>query len=609
VFVVNIGLTGIRGREIFEDDLTRVRTQTSRVFLWLLLVQWLIAIVFSVVISPYAWSGRVRTLHFHVELAVLGGAILNALPIALIVLRPGWWGTRHTVAVTQMLWSAMFIHLTGGRIETHFHIFGSLAFLAFYRDPRLFFTATAVVAIHHLLLGFFDPLSIYGISNPEWWRFLEHAAWVVFEDIVLLFGCQRQLSEMATLADREAILEIAKESVEHDVALRTEELRAKRERYRSLIENTSAVPWEIDCETCEILYMAPQMSKLFAIAEDRIVAHENFLELLHPDDRENFHKFVRAASGDSPGLERHIDSRIVGADGRVKHVRSFIAERHPDARHIGGICLDITQQKQMEVELIQAQKLESIGQLAAGIAHEINTPTQFIGDNIRFVQESVAEVFGMIDGSEASKSTDVEYLRTEVPRAITQSLEGIDRISRIVGAMKDFSHPSIERTPYDINHAIASTITVASNEWKYVAEVTTEFDTELPLVPVMPGAFNQVILNMLVNAAHAIADVVAASPGGGKGRIIISTARVGEWAEIRIRDTGCGMPEGIRERIFDPFFTTKQVGKGTGQGLAIAHDVIVKKHSGSIAVDSTVGVGTTFVLRLPLETSVEAVAA
>jgi two-component system, NtrC family, sensor kinase len=286
---------------------------------------------------------------------------------------------------------------------------------------------------------------------------------------------------------------------------------------------------------------------------------------------------------------------------------------------IGAVAVtqDVTQMKTLERELAQAQKLESIGQLSAGIAHEINTPTQFIGDNIRFLQESFQEVLslagklrslvadhtdGMVSAAPiaaALDGPDVGYLREEIPKAIAQSLEGIDRIAKIVGAMKDFSHPGLEKTPVDLNHSIASTITVASNEWKYVAEVKTDFDPALPLVPVMPGAFNQVILNILVNAAHAVS-AAAGNGASAKGTITIITRRAEDWVEILIKDTGCGMPAKIINRIFDPFFTTKPVGKGTGQGLAIAHDVVVKKHGGTIGVDSEPGVGTTFTLRLPL---------
>jgi PAS domain S-box-containing protein len=279
---------------------------------------------------------------------------------------------------------------------------------------------------------------------------------------------------------------------------------------------------------------------------------------------------------------------------------------------------DISEKLHMEQQLLRAQKLEAVGQLAAGIAHEINTPTQYVGDNIRFLKDSFREILALItrlkqlkdtatdgrilctDLGNALQESETDFLLAEVPTAIDQSIDGVDRVSRIVRAMKDFSHPATERTPLDINRAIASTATVASNEWKYIAELQTDFDPDLPAVPVMPGDFNQVILNMIVNAAHAIGDVVG-DGGNTRGTITIATRRVGDTAEIRISDTGCGMTPEVTARIFDPFFTTKAVGKGTGQGLAIAHNVVVVRHGGTITVDSTPGAGTTFIIRLPLE--------
>jgi PAS domain S-box-containing protein len=279
---------------------------------------------------------------------------------------------------------------------------------------------------------------------------------------------------------------------------------------------------------------------------------------------------------------------------------------------------DISEKISMEQQLLRGQKLEAVGQLAAGIAHEINTPIQYVSDNIRFLKDSFGDLSGLIAALEALDSSaadgripaadlhkaleaaDTDYLLAEIPKAIDQSLDGVDRVARIVRAMKDFSHPATERTPLDINRAMASTATVASNEWKYVAELKTDFDPDLPQIPVMPGDFNQVILNMIVNAAHAIGDVVG-DGGNGRGTITLSTRRVDDWAEIRISDTGCGMTPEVAARIFDPFFTTKAVGKGTGQGLSITHNVVVDKHAGTIRVESTPGVGTTFIIRLPLD--------
>jgi signal transduction histidine kinase len=189
----------------------------------------------------------------------------------------------------------------------------------------------------------------------------------------------------------------------------------------------------------------------------------------------------------------------------------------------------------------------------------------------------------------------------EIPKAIQQSLEGVERVATIVRAMKEFSHPGTgQKSAVDLNHAIESTITVARNEWKYVAEVVTHFEPTLPQVPCLAGEFNQVVLNLIINATHAIADVVG-DGAKGKGLITITTRQDKSWAEIRIQDTGAGIPEKIRNRIFEPFFTTKGVGKGTGQGLAISRSVIVDKHGGTIAFESQVGKGTTFIIRLPIQ--------
>ena len=282
---------------------------------------------------------------------------------------------------------------------------------------------------------------------------------------------------------------------------------------------------------------------------------------------------------------------------------------------------DITKRRVLEAQLVQAQKLESIGQLAAGIAHEINTPTQFVGDNIEFLEyafENLEKVRaachrllesakqGVLEDSVVSETSaavdevNVDYLIKQIPRAIKQSLEGVGRIASIVKAMKEFSHPGTgKKTRVDLNAAIDSTITVSRNEWKYVADMTTDFEPGLEPVACLPGEFNQVILNIIVNAAHAIAHALG-DGSENKGTITVQTRRDGEWVEIRIGDTGSGIPEEVRGRIFDPFFTTKEVGRGTGQGLAIAHNVIVEKHGGTLTFETDMGKGTTFIIRIPI---------
>ncbi len=280
------------------------------------------------------------------------------------------------------------------------------------------------------------------------------------------------------------------------------------------------------------------------------------------------------------------------------------------------------EREQLLTQLSSEQKLSSIGQLAAGIAHEINTPTQYVSSNIDFLGDAFNDICKLIKQTdqllvtsnptetltscaahieELKQSADWEYLDEEIPRAIAQSKEGIAKIGTIVLAMKEFSHPGCkEKQETDLNSLINTTVTVASNEWKYVAEIDKKLDPNLPKVLCLPNEMGQVILNILINAAHAIGDKIGNEREELKGRITLETRVLDQQIEVIIADTGGGIPEAIFSKIFDPFFTTKEVGRGTGQGLAICHDIVVNKHGGTIHFVSTEGEGTTFFIRLPL---------
>jgi PAS domain S-box-containing protein len=311
-------------------------------------------------------------------------------------------------------------------------------------------------------------------------------------------------------------------------------------------------------------------------------------------------------------------------EGEERYLGLTITPFNGEKNSILGVTIigaDITERIKFEAKLHQSHKMEAIGQLAAGIAHEINTPTQFVGDNTRFVQDAFGDLIQACslykELLKAAKSgpvsekliqslekrfeeLDIGYLEEEVPLAIQQTLKGVDRITNIVQAMKIFAHPGgIAKEPIDINKEIEKTLTITRNEWKYVARLITDFDSTLPAVPCHRAEFNQVILNLIVNAAHAIEDLNGGN-SSEKGTITIRTGRDGNWAEIRISDTGAGIPEAVRHRIFDLFFTTKEPGRGTGQGLAIAHSVIVEKHNGTINLETEEGQGTAFILRLPI---------
>lgn len=276
----------------------------------------------------------------------------------------------------------------------------------------------------------------------------------------------------------------------------------------------------------------------------------------------------------------------------------------------------------LEQRLAQAQKLETVGELAAGIAHEINTPVQFVGDNLRFLRDRTTDLLQMGGGlaavlvsaregslteellrelEERCRSADLEYMVDEIPRAIEQSLEGVEHVATIVRAMKAYSHPSVEMAPSDLNAAIANAITVSRNEWKYVAEVVANLDPTLPAVTCAPGQFNQVMLNLIVNAAHAIEAHGGETPRT-KGLIAVASRWTDEYVEVTVEDDGCGIEPEDQARIFEPFFTTKEVGRGTGQGLSMVRHLIVKNHGGSIDVTSSPGEGSCFTIRMPLDT-------
>ncbi len=316
------------------------------------------------------------------------------------------------------------------------------------------------------------------------------------------------------------------------------------------------------------------------------------------------------------------EKRFRRKDGRIVPVlfsATVIAGNDGQPGRVVCAAVDITELRRLESELAQAQKLESVGRLAAGIAHEINTPLQFVGDSVHFIRDAMKDVTELIGKYQvltravasstatpsmaeeiagAEEELDLPYVLAQVPKALERALDGLNRVTLIVRSMKEFAHPDQkEKTTVNLNQSIQSTLTIARNEYKYVADLETNFG-ELPPVICHAGEINQVILNIIVNAAHAIADKTKGA--GPKGRIQVRTWDESGDAVVAVSDTGGGIPEGIRHKIFDPFFTTKEVGRGTGQGLAIARSIIVDKHGGRIDLETEEGEGTTFYIRLPI---------
>jgi two-component system NtrC family sensor kinase len=406
-------------------------------------------------------------------------------------------------------------------------------------------------------------------------------------------------------------------ALEAAVEKRTGELERSREMFRQMAESTKAVPFTLDVARGCFSYIGPQGIADSGIAESQW-REPGGLDIVIPRDTnpEVRERLERC----EPGPFEFV-ATFSQRNGRRTEVRWMgTCESVAGMKVLRGLMLDITEVRRLGRELAAAQKLESVGRLAAGVAHEINTPVQFVSDNVEFVRTSLGEVAAVITAyrnlvqavhsggdataaatlaTDAEKRADLDYVVENVPLAIESSIEGLGRIAAIVRSMKEFAHPDQgEKKFADLNQAIRSTLMVARNEYKYVAEIDTQWG-ELPPVPCFLGELNQVILNLLVNAAHAIADVVKDS--GRLGKITVRTRRDGATVEIAIGDTGSGIPDSERDKIFDPFFTTKEIGQGTGQGLAIARSVIVNKHGGTLSFETACGRGTTFFIRLPLD--------
>jgi signal transduction histidine kinase/HAMP domain-containing protein len=426
------------------------------------------------------------------------------------------------------------------------------------------------------------------------------------------------VSELRRLRqEQEQLVLTERERLENQVSERTQALQQSREMFRLIAESTKAVPFTLDLTRGCFPYIGGQAILSTGIAESRW-KEPGGVDVVFPRDR-------------NPELRQRFDECLAGSfefeattllsSGVRSELRwTGTCERSSDGKHLRGLMQDITELRQLERELSAAQKLESVGRLAAGVAHEINTPVQFVSDNVQFIRTVMADIGTVIEAyralqdaanrgadvvaaarraAEAEAAADLDFIMTDVPLAIDAAADGLGRIATIVRSMKEFAHPDqAQKTLADLNQAIRSTLVVARNEYKYIAEMDAQFD-ELPPVPCYLGEINQVVLNLIINASHAISDVVKDT--AGRGTLTIRTRLDGNEVEISIGDTGTGIPESARDKIFDPFFTTKEVGKGTGQGLAIARSVIVNKHGGTLRFETECGKGTTFFIRLPID--------
>ncbi len=600
-----------RAREVRHAVVASLTVGTHRTFRVLFAVQWPVAMLLA---WQTAQPGESRVLITLVLGAMLGVPALlfaRAAPLA-------WW-VRQVMALAQVGWSMLFMWLLEGRSEAQFHLFVSLVFLVFYRDWSVLLTATAAAIAYPVLRIALLP-DAYVVGPSAVWRVFDQSIWVVCESLILMLAMRSSLKTIDKFSMINATLALENEKITADVKERTDELLRSREQYRLIAETTRAIPFELELTHGRFSYIGPQAQKLLGIPEARWKSN-NFLDSLLPRDRDPQSR--RLLDEAAPGSFELLCSVVTG-DDRVVELRWTVSCAIPRGeRRLRGLMIDVTEARRVVREMAQNQKLESVGRVAAGVAHEINTSVQFISDSVRFVRHALRDLphaladyralaAGALSGKdvadaakkacETDEAADVDYFLKNAPDALDRALEGIGRVGSVAKSMTEFAHPDNQvKANVDVNRAVRTTLNMARNEYKQVAELDTDF-AEIPPVRCYPGDINQVVLNLVLNAAHAIADVVDGT--SQRGRITVRTRAIGEFVEISVGDTGAGIPESVRGRIFEPFVTTKEIGRGTGQGLALSRGIVVEKLKGSLHFETETGQGTTFFVRLPVSDAV-----
>ncbi|HWD92292.1 MAG TPA: response regulator [Verrucomicrobiae bacterium] len=602
------GPLGARALELFAEMQDAVSRHTDTIFARLMVCQWVAAVAAAIWISPRTWAGSHSHIHVHVFAAVFLGGLITALPVFMAMKYPGRVLTRHTVAVGQMLMSALLIHLTGGRIETHFHVFGSLAILAFYRDWRVLISASTVVYIDHLVRGFFWPQSVYGVMTAPIWRSLEHAGWVVFEVTFLLISIRKSLRETLNVAVRQAELENINETIERNVSERTAELTrevSERSQVEEGLKKSEAQlakaqriarlgSWEWDVVQNKVTW-SDETRRLYGFSEKDHGAEMNrCLERVHPEDRAQVQlALTEALRSGGPYI---CDHRALLPDGTIRTMHGLgevVMDERGQPVKIIGTTQDITEAdraeaalRRSEEQLRQSQKMEAVGRLAGGVAHDFNN------------------LLTVISGYSSMSLRQME--KAHPLRKHTEEIQAAaQRAASLTGQLLAFSRKQVlQPRVIDLNDSVSGMEKMLRRLIGEDVELCTLFNPELGNVKADPGQFEQVILNLAVNARDAM-------PRGGK--LTIQTANValdqktrfrnrdldvGEYVMVAITDTGVGMTEEVKSHLFEPFFTTKGVGRGTGLGLATCYGIICQS-DGDIRVYSELNCGTTFKVYLP----------
>jgi PAS domain S-box-containing protein len=579
-------LTG-RAHQLFLDHSRRVHRWADQLFLRLLILQWMISLAIALWLTPLAWDGDARSVHPHVWQALLLGGTIVALPVWLILHRPGSMPTRLSVAVGQALISAMLIHLTGGRIETHFHVFCSLAVLAFYRDWRVLVLATVTVLFDHVVRGILFPQSVFGTPLVSWWRPLEHGSWAILEDAVLLLSINYSLRESADVALREAALERTRQETERIVADRTGALRASVARTQSILDAALDAIVRIDSQG-RIIEFNPAAESTFGVSAQDVVGKPLAIMLNLPAMDEL--RDCQSRSGCCTTLNRRFEVDAIHHSGRCLPAEVAIVAIDSASPTYTAFIRDISERRQVEETLLKAKQHAEEASVAksqflAAMSHELRTPLN-----------------GVIGMTELLIRTDLDERQLQFVQACQNSGRSLlELINDVLDVSKiEAGKLELDAHDFDLEQLVRDTIDmIALTIGQKGLELICEFDPRARRIYSGDSTrMRQILVNLLSNAKKFTE----------RGEIVL-TVNVLELdddeATLRfsVRDTGIGIPADRLHRLFQSFSqvdssTTRKYG-GTGLGLAICKH-LVDALGGSIGVDSVVGEGSTFWFSLAL---------
>lgn len=615
-----------RSARAYEAHYRLVRSRTDRLFALLMPLQLALVVYVAFLNHPAIFQDIENlSLKHNVRDVLLLSGITALSPFYMACKRSGARRNQYLIGLAQALNSILSVYLLGGKNEALLCFFALTTFLALYRNWRVL-VLQAVFAYFVCWFGaIYSPEVFREIADNTKLPSAECIGWMFFQLAGLVMACVYAEYDMRRQAHQLAKLSVTKELVDIEVKRQMSKMSAGEQRlYLSEVRlhkiiETANDAFVVTGTSGKIIVWSSKAEVLFGWTAEQVLGKDirvvlGIMALSNLMTESAVNTMIQKQNG------KRIEIKAFHRNRTLIPLEASISAMDFNGETTLNIFLhDISARNTMQTQLLHAQKMQGIGELAAGIAHEINTPTQYVGDNVRFLKDSFQELGGFLSCLEIirdqqtvsarsqkelltlSESTDLSYLRAEIPAAIEQASDGIRRIGEITLAMKEFSHPGTRlKEEADLPHLIENSVTVCRNEWKYVAELLTEFDPELTTIQCLPNELSQVFVILIVNAAQAIAETRDRS-ADHLGKIAIRTKQCGSWAEIFVADNGPGIPAANLQRIFEPFFTTKEVGKGTGQGLAIAHSVVVEKHGGSLSVSSQFGEGTTFIVRLPID--------